>query len=220
MKSRYTINEKLRNGYTVRIRIALLSSLIFLILLTKAFPRFKTSSLKEIGGVSVVINQFEIPPTQQNEIPPRPSRPAIPIESENDELAEDVTIEETDLDNFTEWESPPPPSDKGPKAKFIAYDEPPVPIGGIAGIMRNVIYPDIAIIAGIQGTVLVRVFVQADGKVSEATVVDGLDGTGLNEAAIEALKKTKFKPAKQRDVPIGVYISIPVRFSFKDFIQS
>ena len=86
--------------------------------------------------------------------------------------------------------------------------------------MRNVIYPDIAIIAGIQGTVLVRVFVQADGKVSEATVVDGLDGTGLNEAAIEALKKTKFKPAKQRDVPIGVYISIPVRFSFKDFIQS
>ena len=86
--------------------------------------------------------------------------------------------------------------------------------------MRNVIYPDIAIIAGIQGTVLVRVFVQADGKVSEATVVDGLDGTGLNEAAIEALKKTKFKPAKQRDVPIGVYISIPVRFSLKDFIQS
>ena len=220
MKSRYTINEKLRNGYTVRIRIALLSSLIFLIILTKAFPRFKTSSLKEIGGVSVVINQFEIPPTQQIEIPPRPSRPAIPIESENDELAEDVTIEETDLDNFTEWESPPPPSDKGPKAKFIAYDEPPVPIGGIAGIMRNVIYPDIAIIAGIQGTVLVRVFVQADGKVSQATVVDGLDGTGLNEAAIEALKKTKFKPAKQRDVPIGVYISIPVRFSFKDFIQS
>ena len=219
MKPSYTINEKLRNGYTVRIRIALLSSLIFLILLTKAFPRFKTSSLKKIGGVSVVINQFEIPPTQQIEIPPRPSRPAIPIESENDELAEDVTIEETDLDNFTEWESPPP-SDKGPKAKFIAYDEPPVPLGGIATIMRNVIYPDIAIIAGIQGTVLVRVFVQADGKVSEATVVDGLDGTGLNEAAIEALKKTKFKPAKQRDVPIGVYISIPVRFSLKDFIQS
>ena len=86
--------------------------------------------------------------------------------------------------------------------------------------MKNVIYPEVAINAAIQGVVLVRVFINKNGIVSEAVVVNGLDGTGLNEAAIKALEKTRFKPAKQRDVPIGVYISIPVRFSLKDFTES
>ncbi len=216
-----TLNNRLRYGYIIRVRVAILTSLVFLIFITKAFPRFKTNSLREFVETEIVLNQFEIPVTQQFELPPRPSRPAIPVESENDELADDVTIDESNLDNFIEWESlPPPPSDKGPKAKFIPYDEPPVPVGGLKAIMKNVIYPEVAINAAIQGVVLVRVFINKNGIVSEAVVINGLDGTGLNEAAIKALEKTRFKPAKQRDVPIGVYISIPVRFSLKDFTES
>jgi protein TonB len=36
--------------------------------------------------------------------------------------------------------------------------------------------------------------------------------TGLDEAAIAAVKKTKFIPAKQRDRDVGVYVVIPIIF--------
>jgi len=42
-----------------------------------------------------------------------------------------------------------------------------------------------------------------------------MPNTGLEEAAIAAIKKTRFKPAKQRDRNVGVYISIPVIFKLK-----
>ena len=35
-------------------------------------------------------------------MPPPPSRPSIPVESENEDLADDVTIEETELDDFVD----------------------------------------------------------------------------------------------------------------------
>jgi len=38
---------------------------------------------------------------------------------------------------------------------------------------------------------------------------------GLDEAAISAIKKTRFKPAKQRDRDVGVWIAIPVVFRLK-----
>jgi protein TonB len=47
------------------------------------------------------------------------------------------------------------------------------------------------------------------------TVLQGIPNTGLNEAAMAAIKKTRFKPAQQRDRPVGVYISIPVNFKLK-----
>ena len=50
------------------------------------------------------------------------------------------------------------------------------------------------------------------GKVTETVVLKGIPNTGLDEAAMTAIKKTKFKPAKQRDRSVGVWISIPVNF--------
>jgi TonB family protein len=35
----------------------------------------------------------------------------------------------------------------------------------------------------------------------------------LNQAAIEAVMQWKFRPAKQRDVPVPVRIVVPIRFT-------
>ena len=35
------------------------------------------------------------------------------------------------------------------------------------------------------------------------------------EAAMEAIRKTRFRPAKQRERAVGVWISIPVNFRLK-----
>ena len=80
---------------------------------------------------------------------------------------------------------------------------------------RNIIYPEIAQEAGIEGTVVIQAFVDKKGKVTDTVVLKGIPNTGLDEAAITAIRKTKFKPAKQRDRDVGVWISIPVYFRLK-----
>ena len=207
-----SVSLKLR--YPIAVRVSMLIGVLMLITLLVAFPRFTAKEFLE-KEIQIEIEQFDIPQTQQFDLPPPPSRPSIPVESENEDLADDVTIEETELEDFVEWDTPPPPPDEGPRVRFIPYDDPPVPLGGYSAIQRNIIYPEIAQEAGIEGTVVIQGFVDKKGKVTDTVVLKGIPNTGLNEAAITAIEKTRFKPAKQRDRAVGVWISIPVNFRLK-----
>ncbi|MCH7528097.1 MAG: energy transducer TonB [Candidatus Marinimicrobia bacterium] len=201
-------------GYPIRVRWILIGTVATVALIFYAVPRFIRVGGQAQKKFSEVVETIEIPPTQQFEAPPPPSRPSIPVESEDEDIAEDITIEETDLEDF-EWDAPPPPPDEGPTVRFIPYDEAPVPIGGYTAIQRNVRYPPIAQEAGIEGTVIVQAFVNNKGRVTETVVLKGIPNTGLDEAAVEAIRRTRFTPAKQRDRPVGVWISIPVSFKLK-----
>ena len=200
--------------YPIRVRWILIGTVTMVTLIFYAVPRFQRGSGQAQKKFSEVVETIEIPPTQQFEAPPPPSRPSIPVESEDEDIAEDITIEETGLDDF-EWDAPPPPPDEGPTVRFIPYDEAPVPIGGYTAIQRNVRYPPIAQEAGIEGTVIVQAFVNNKGRVTETVVLKGIPNTGLDEAAVEAIRRTRFAPAKQRDRPVGVWISVPVKFTLK-----
>jgi TonB family protein len=103
-------------------------------------------------------------------------------------------------------------NDNSQKQKFVAYDNPPKPIGGFKEIQNNIKYPQIAREAGIEGKVIVRAFINKNGYVENCKIENGIPNTGLNDAAIAALKKTKFTPANQKEKPVGVWISIPIFF--------
>ncbi len=60
-----------------------------------------------------------------------------------------------------------------------------------------------------------QAFVDVTGKVDEAIVIDGILDTGLDGAAMAAIQKTIFKPALQKDQPVGVWIAIPIVFNLK-----
>ncbi len=201
--------------YPLRVRFIAIGVIGIIVLIFFAFPRFLGERQVLEKHIDVVIETIDIPPTQQFETPPPPSRPSIPVESEDEDIAEDITIEETDLESF-EWEAPPPPPDEGPTVRFIPYDEPPEPIGGYRTIQRNVRYPEIAQEAGIEGTVIIQAFVDKKGRVQETVVLKGIPNTGLDEAAADAIKRTRWRPAKQRDRPVGVWISVPVNFKLKN----
>lgn len=201
----------IKERYPITIRLMWLLGVFLIIGMFLVFPRFvnkmNVQQLQEI-----VIEQIDIPQTHQADSPPPPSRPSIPIESESEDIAEDLTIGETDLEDFEAWDdAPPPPTNTGPRVKFIPYDDPPVPKSPI-----NPVYPEIAQEAGIEGTVIVQAFINDKGKVEETIVLKGVPNTGLDEAAAEAIRNTRFKPAKQRDRPVGVWISIPVHFTLKN----
>jgi protein TonB len=107
---------------------------------------------------------------------------------------------------------PAEPVNPNNAVKFIAYDMPPTPIGGQATIVGNTLYPKKAKEAGVEGQVVIQAFINKNGIVENCKVLKGIPNTGLDEAAVAAIKKTKFNPAKQRDKNIGVWISIPVTF--------
>ena len=198
----------LKYKYPITIRLATLSSVSLLIFTFLIYPRYLGMlELEDVELQEILIEN--IPQTQQIERPPPPARPSVPVESEDEDIADDLTIEETDLDNFEAWDAPPPPPE-GPRVKFIPYDDPPQPLSDIRPV-----YPEIAQEAGIEGTVVVQVFIDKKGRVQDTVILKGIPNTGLDEAAISAIRKTRFRPAKQRERPVGVWISIPVNFRLK-----
>ena len=202
-------DSTLKEQYSTVTRIGALLACLLGLLSFYGLQRFEPDIDIESEG-QIIIENIEIPETQQFETPPPPARPSIPIESEDEDLADDLTIEETDLDSFDAWDAPPPPP-SGPQFKFIPYDDPPRPITPIKPV-----YPDIAQEAGIEGQVLVQCFIDEKGKVKETIVVKGIPNTGLNESAVAALRKTRFRPAKQRERPVGVWITIPINFKLQN----
>ena len=194
--------------YPVVVRVTGLCGVMLLIFTFLVFPRSRnTMELDE--EVQIIIEQIDIPQTEQFDRPPPPARPSVPVESESEDIADDVTLDEFNLDEFDAWDAPPPPPE-GPRVKFIAYDDPPVPLSPIRPK-----YPEIAQEAGIEGTVVVQVFVDDKGRVKETVILKGIPNTGLDEAATEAIRGVRFRPAKQRERAVGVWISIPVNFRLK-----
>ena len=204
----------LKAKYAKIIRLSLIISLLLLTTVLMAVPRMKQKKTK-VEQPNVQIENVEIPETQQYEKPPAPSRPTVPVASENEDIADDVTIDETTFQEFEAAEAPPPAPEEGPSMKFVAYDERPELIGGMQALKRLIEYPEIAREAGVDGTVTVRAFINKHGDVEDVVIIKGLPKTGLNEAAIEAVLQSKWKPAKQRDRAVGVWYAFPIRFSLK-----
>ena len=98
-----------------------------------------------------------------------------------------------------------------PPKYFVAVEEMPEPIGGIQAIQSKIVYPEIAKRAGVEGKVYVLAFVDEHGTVADAKIIKGI-GAGCDEAALNAVIQTKFKPGKQRGVPVKVQVSIPIIF--------
>jgi protein TonB len=215
MGTKINPEANLRLRYKKVIQFALAFSLLLCIVVFQAFKRFDHS--KETGEIKLdKIVAEEIPQTIQEKQPPPPSRPAIPIESESENIPDNVTIEDTNI-KFGELPEPPsePVVEQEDEFIFVAYDDPPKPVGGFEAIHKNLVYPELARKAGIEGTVVVQAKISDKGDVIDTRIVVPLGNSGCNEAAVAAIKAVKWEPAKQRDKPVTVWISIPIRFTLK-----
>lgn len=97
---------------------------------------------------------------------------------------------------------------------YVAVEQMPEPIGGIKAIQEKIRYPEIAKRAGIEGRVYVRAFIDEKGNVVYAEIIKGL-GAGCSEAALAAVKATKFEPGRQRGKPVKVQVSVPILFQLQ-----
>ena len=98
---------------------------------------------------------------------------------------------------------------------FVKYDEGPSPIGGFKAIQEKVKYPEMAQKAGIEGNVIVQGYITEKGDFTKYQVLVGIENSDLDNAAVEALGQTKFKPAVAEGKNVGVWITIPINFKLK-----
>lgn len=197
--------------------ISLIISLVVLIAAFKFFPNFQGENIK-IDAPQELIDVEDVEATKQESAPPPPPKPPIPIEAPTDDVLEDIEIADTELDVEAEVTAPPPPpveeEEEEEPVFFVAVEEMPEPVGGIAAIQEKIVYPEIAKRAGVQGRVFVKAYVDENGNVNKVELIRGI-GAGCDEAAMEAVQKTKFKPGKQRGKPVKVQVTVPVLFKLQ-----
>ncbi|HRY33984.1 MAG TPA: TonB family protein [Bacteroidales bacterium] len=89
--------------------------------------------------------------------------------------------------------------------------------GGQAALQEyfriNLKYPDAARWKGLEGTVTISFYVNADGSLSDVKVEQGL-GSGCDEEAVRLVKRMpKWKPAMKQGQAVRVKMTLPVRFA-------
>ena len=205
-------NLKLK--YKKIIELGMIGSLALIVLIFQVFRAINLEAVEEpLKGITIEVT--EIPITKHFEPPPPPPKPSIPIPTENEDVPDDATIEDTDLDFLDIPALPSPPEDDAETGTFWAYDEAPEPIGGFSAIYRALRYPEIARKAGIEGKVIVRALVSEKGQVVKTKIMKSLGHSGCDDAAVNAIRSVKWKPAMQRDMPVKVWVAITVVFRLK-----
>ena len=95
---------------------------------------------------------------------------------------------------------------------YLAFaDEMPAPVGGMPAIIKLISYPAVAKNANIEGKVFVLAYINEKGAVDDVKVLKGIGG-GCDEAAIDAVKKSKFTPGKNGGVSVKVKLSLTIAF--------
>ncbi len=190
---------------------------VHLILLLINFPSFQSEvrAVPEKEKTIFVIQEhrWEEPKVPKTTIPPKmikrmPVPDQTPHEPEPIRLEEprtDFDLPEVDPDYFVIPSAPPAPPEEGP---IFVVGEVTKPVKTHA---PQPAYTEIARKARIQGLVIVQAIIDKGGEVTNVKVIKGLP-MGLTEAAVNAIKEWKFKPATLRGKPVDVYYNLTVNF--------
>jgi len=96
--------------------------------------------------------------------------------------------------------------------QYLAFAEVmPEPIGGIGAIIKTISYPEMAKRSGIEGKVYVQAHINENGDAEEVNIVRGI-GAGCDEVAVEAVKKAKYTPGKNKGQNVRVKLTMAITF--------
>lgn len=122
-------------------------------------------------------------------------------------VADGVSDESTPVDNLSVNSETRPTGDPGHVVESV--------IGAPAGPQfiqkSSPRYPRLAQRLGLEGSVLLRLAIDASGKLTRVEVVNGA-GNGFDEAAIQAVERSIFSPAVQNGRPVGCIALLKIRF--------
>ena len=77
-------------------------------------------------------------------------------------------------------------------------------------------YPSQSRLRKEQGVVKLRVHVTEDGRAGEVTLQTSSGFDRLDRAALDAVKRWRFRPARRAGTPVAAWANVPVRFELQD----
>ncbi len=156
---------------------------------------------------------------------PRPPQPAAPTQRHDRAmsprpvlLAQDAAaqtesspLEEVPLEPAT------PPTEPSSTLPGAAADS-PAPASFDAAYLNNPrpSYPPLSRRAGEQGTVVLRVLVQASGEPSQVGVRTSSGFERLDKVAVASVKRWRFTPGRQGSTAMDTWVDVPITFSLED----
>jgi periplasmic protein TonB len=153
---------------------------------------------------------------------------AVIIDSPVQEKSEPVKVIKPDLEQ-PQIETPPledtipeieVPTETPAPAAITAETSPAPPVAETANMQVNrrvdPVYPPQSRRAGEEGTGVYRVLVDANGRPQEVTVVTSSGFPRLDEAAVTAIRKWVFNPAKQEGQAVQSWTKVQVKFELKN----
>jgi len=155
--------------------------------------------------------------------PPPPKVEQIFVEIEDDieieipEIIIDIEItEDTEIEQLVENEII---EEEDPNEVFLIVEKEAEPVGGLSTFYKfiydNLKYPRQARRMGIEGKVYVQFIVERDGSLTDIQIMKGI-GAGCNEETLRVFEKApKWKPAKQRGIPVRVRRAMPITFKLQ-----
>jgi protein TonB len=205
-----TPEADLRAQYPKNLEIGLVAALAFLVLAFYFTPSFGEGFELE-KNVDITVEVEDIPQTKIDTAPPPPARPSIPVASDDEDIPEDETLDDSifEFDSPQDLAPPPPPEEEEEVVPFFKVSKKPEVIKKVQPE-----YPDLARRAGIEGKVVCKIVVGKDGLVKSATVIKSIPM--LDDAALAAVKQWVFSPGEQRDRKVQVNMTVPIDFRLKN----
>ncbi len=199
-----TANDLFKAQYGKVMRWSTVVAMVITLLVFLFSPKYVPNPYKIYQDELVAVDveeSVELPPVPQDTPKPQVAVEAAP----DDEVEDDVEIADTlidagDLGSFDMGDIGTGDSD------FVVSQEKPVLTS-----FAQPNYPEMARASQLEGTVVVKVLVGPTGQVMQAQVISSVHPL-LDRAALDAARRCKFKPGKQRGIPVKAWMAIPFAF--------
>ena len=196
-------NERFKLGYPRKLRGAAVAVVAILALIIRITPEYRPEPYV-LRSSELTLIELEEPPVLTEPAPIAPPLPLPPVVEPGDDDSALDTIEIPPFDLIEEPYAPIgfPTGDEG----FVPSSTKPALVH-----FAKPVYPEIARLARLEGTVVVHVLVGVDGRVLDAVVVQGAHPQ-LDRAALAAARLCRFTPGRQRELPVKAWMAVPYRF--------
>jgi periplasmic protein TonB len=94
---------------------------------------------------------------------------------------------------------------------LIGAETMPTPVGGVEGIVKKINSMSFYRNTKVEGKVYLLAYINTNGEVDDVKIVKGIGG-GCDEAAVEAVKKTKFAPGENGGKAVKVKMTLAIAF--------
>ncbi|MBF0109165.1 MAG: energy transducer TonB [Magnetococcales bacterium] len=165
--------------------------------------------------------QPEVPTPKPRLLPPRkkpPPRKISPPTQEDEPPVEDAPTRETrntQESTSTEFQPPPvhEPGLRNPAPPFRQTQADVLPMIRVAPKPE---YPPLARRRGLEGTVLLRIFIDATGTPNRVEIMKSSGHSILDDSARETVLEWHFSPARSGGIPEATAVEVPITFRLAD----